>query len=718
MGKNERSIIRVACFVIIGTLLHLITSSNNYEHRRGYSPTLSPPEVGGGWDGTRKEVGEVPADPVDVKALASIVGIGGDKVEETRSKEVVDEAASRAAALKEAPKAAAPAAPVAPANPKAAPKAAPVKKSKKLPGRTIVLVGKKKPVPAAVAARAGGAVGTGGKAVKVGGFISKHPAVVVKPQKKKEEEGAAPKAVEKAAPQAAAVAAAKAETSRKAAPTALKKVPIPKPKKIEPQPTAAKKPPPTPMLPAAAGGVQVAKNVSNIFNEMRAEIDPKVHQFLHEKAASQRRQAANKCPVQFPAPLEPRHAPLIRLRSNYFIYATLGSGPNNQLISFRETIFLAIRLNRTVVMPWFRKHETEGRGSIDPRHRIDISKLQKFIPIVSSIDYQASCGATYGAVFRPFYMDENEYVKLNKWTGLEAPANVKELEYPKGISKESMKQLYPLPRFLYNASEVTSFYESKAKCAIYPWAFRNLRLDGKAPTGKEPTSIDVTNLSHDELYSEVIRFTPFPSHLTKLALDVARDMFKGKIFIAMHWRFDKKDWGLKCGDRTSWAQPIRRVYCEIAFNATDAELAALFGIMDRRVKTVDAERTKNIYIASPPSETALMARVEKLLAKEGYKVFFGRDIEKYLRRKYYEVAGCGWLWENFQDILSNLEMIVCQHAHVFMRSPTSSWSNNVQMMRSADVVPREYSQYDATVMTMLKYYHLEVEGKSGETGPT
>ena len=361
MGKNERSIIRVACFVIIGTLLHLITSSNNYEHRRGYSPTLSPPEVGGGWDGTRKEVGEVPADPVDVKALASIVGMGGDKVEENRSKEVVDEAASRAAALKEAPKAAAPAAPVAPANPKAAPKAAAVKKSKKLPGRTIVLVGKKKPVPAAVAARAGGAVGTGGKAVKVGGFISKHPAVVVKPQKKKEEEeGAAPKAVEKAAPQAAAVAAAKAETSRKAAPTALKKVPIPKPKKIEPQPTAAKKPSPTPMLPAAAGGVQVAKNVSNIFNEMRAEIDPKVHQFLHEKAASQRRQAANKCPVQFPAPLEPRHAPLIRLRSNYFIYATLGSGPNNQLISFRETIFLAIRLNRTVVLPWFRKHETEG----------------------------------------------------------------------------------------------------------------------------------------------------------------------------------------------------------------------------------------------------------------------------------------------------------------------------------------------------------------------
>ena len=73
---------------------------------------------------------------------------------------------------------------------------------------------------------------------------------------------------------------------------------------------------------------------------------------------------------------------------------------------------------------------------------------------------------------------------------------------------------------------------------------------------------------------------------------------------------------IRCGDRTSWAQPIRRVYCEIAFNATDAELAALFGIMDRRVKTVDAERTKNIYIASPPSETALMARVEKLLAKE------------------------------------------------------------------------------------------------------
>lgn len=34
-------------------------------------------------------------------------------------------------------------------------------------------------------------------------------------------------------------------------------------------------------------------------------------------------------------------------------------GPNNQLRGFRETIILAIKLNRTVVMPPFYKHRSD-----------------------------------------------------------------------------------------------------------------------------------------------------------------------------------------------------------------------------------------------------------------------------------------------------------------------------------------------------------------------
>lgn len=51
--------------------------------------------------------------------------------------------------------------------------------------------------------------------------------------------------------------------------------------------------------------------------------------------------------------------PVIKLRPDYFVLAVLQNGPNNQLVGFREVIFLAVKLNRTVVIPRFIKHHTD-----------------------------------------------------------------------------------------------------------------------------------------------------------------------------------------------------------------------------------------------------------------------------------------------------------------------------------------------------------------------
>ena len=84
-------------------------------------------------------------------------------------------------------------------------------------------------------------------------------------------------------------------------------------------------------------------------------------EFLNEKPQDKREPRRSSCPVQFPVPAPNRKpVPLINLRKDYFIVATLPNGPNNQLISFRETMYLAIMLNRTLVLPGFRKHATEG----------------------------------------------------------------------------------------------------------------------------------------------------------------------------------------------------------------------------------------------------------------------------------------------------------------------------------------------------------------------
>ena len=51
--------------------------------------------------------------------------------------------------------------------------------------------------------------------------------------------------------------------------------------------------------------------------------------------------------------------PRINLRRNKYLFPILSNGPNNQLMGLRESIYIAIMLNRTLVMPFFRKHRTD-----------------------------------------------------------------------------------------------------------------------------------------------------------------------------------------------------------------------------------------------------------------------------------------------------------------------------------------------------------------------
>ena len=51
--------------------------------------------------------------------------------------------------------------------------------------------------------------------------------------------------------------------------------------------------------------------------------------------------------------------PKINLNRNKFLFPLLSNGPNNQLMGLRESIYIAIRLNRTLVLPFFRKHRTD-----------------------------------------------------------------------------------------------------------------------------------------------------------------------------------------------------------------------------------------------------------------------------------------------------------------------------------------------------------------------
>ena len=57
--------------------------------------------------------------------------------------------------------------------------------------------------------------------------------------------------------------------------------------------------------------------------------------------------------------------PKIPLDPNKYLIPVLTYGPNNQLRGFRETIFLAIKLNRTIIPPPFYKHSRTDESKND-----------------------------------------------------------------------------------------------------------------------------------------------------------------------------------------------------------------------------------------------------------------------------------------------------------------------------------------------------------------
>ena len=62
---------------------------------------------------------------------------------------------------------------------------------------------------------------------------------------------------------------------------------------------------------------------------------------------------------------------------------------------------------------------------MDPRHRIDLDTLQRFVPVISRIEYKSKCHNSYNALFRAHDMDSREHYKLRCWTGLSEPVNFK-----------------------------------------------------------------------------------------------------------------------------------------------------------------------------------------------------------------------------------------------------------------------------------------------------
>ena len=408
--------------------------------------------------------------------------------------------------------------------------------------------------------------------------------------------------------------------------------------------------------------------------------------------------------------------PMINLDRNKFISPVLPYGPNNQLRGFREAVWLAIRLNRTLVVPPFFKHdrtdaaETTGKGSIiPPDHRLSVNALRKLIPVIAPQDMGLYCDNEDS--FDVFFLARKKYCSTNKmtrinnmisWMGL-TPTNFiaksKQCNIDRPVLPLDPEILPPKGPVRLSANQPPqTFYQSRATCALWVFPYHTV---GFTKVLDYDLNVDFQDLrDNPEKYpgwwegdisvmSAIIQHTPRPKYIQDLAADITSNLFgEDQLYLAMHWRYDKGDWAVHC-DRASVLTAAKTAACNVVLNAIDhPEMVAekmttwIKSLMNQQIDI------RGLYIAAPLDSQELMDAIKDSVEKgiPNFKVATGSDSWPIFEKAY---EGCEYFEENGHDVFSLIDMEICTNSFIFLRSGGSSWSLNVSQERHVHGVDSE-----------------------------
>ena len=296
-----------------------------------------------------------------------------------------------------------------------------------------------------------------------------------------------------------------------------------------------------------------------------------------------------KCPSE-PQTLPINHdiTPKFQTQPDKYILPSLLWGPSNQLLGLRESIALAIKFNRTLILPKLYRHFSDPESStilqdyndvIDPSLRLSVTKLRELIPVVFISEVKDICPNGPDAIWparetdlkqprlqiRYVHMFDvlqnpkwylTDYAKLNL-TGPMNVAHEKLNQYPvPKIDKWPYRgKVYPVlgdvdgqenpnwadPRWM------SVYGDSNEKCVVRNFPMGSLVFWKGAD--KEH------NIDARDMYHMTARHTAAPEYIDKLIemfktdqetssenSNVDTNVIEVPLSLSVHWRFDKNDW--------------------------------------------------------------------------------------------------------------------------------------------------------------------------------
>ncbi|CAG5104209.1 Oidioi.mRNA.OKI2018_I69.chr1.g1144.t1.cds [Oikopleura dioica] len=239
-------------------------------------------------------------------------------------------------------------------------------------------------------------------------------------------------------------------------------------------------------------------------------------------------------------------------RNDKFLTTVLMNGPNNQLVGLRETIFMAIKLNRSYILPKFFKHDhadptsvKDPYAEVSPSFRISPSKMKGLINVHPFSDIPDVCEDHQISVFYQLKIGlgaTNSGRLLRTCRNIDCQVDDLDCETTEShciedIALPLIPEKKPRGRFGQDGNFTTfqSLYDTDHSCALIGFPYMDINFAKNIFNEKI--------LPEDrQLMVDIIKATGRPTHIEEVADLFVKEFINDSGYVALHWRYNDDDW--------------------------------------------------------------------------------------------------------------------------------------------------------------------------------
>jgi len=412
--------------------------------------------------------------------------------------------------------------------------------------------------------------------------------------------------------------------------------------------------------------------------------------------------------------------PKYKLDPEKYLIPALIWGPMNQVEGLRESIAIAIHLNRTLVLPPMYRHFTDPdgpNGVVDSKIRVDIPSIRELVSVIAydalepdiipdSVLYARTIGFSNGQSGDILVASNSRLGRLNKFesaTGYKVlnqhPNKPRKTEDFFGVSVTPKNASFDNDlRLQASSSEWSQIFGTDAKYSVLIFPYLTAKIE-----------------TTHELGRDIMSHTLRPKFIHNMVDSFFQKENLPKTIVTIHYRFDEEDWERSCRRRrdTDLAHSARgdnraKICNLLAHSSSDGLASSIASFLVELFSTNQIGDEVAFYIATPPQQQQVIKdttvkTIEMVKQQLGHEIpVSGKstaDSMEYIGENY---EGCDFVHENMHELSSLFEQEVCTRGQVFIFAPSSSWSGAVRRERHIGTEHR--TQIDHSLLDILENY--------------